>query len=58
MKHYTATPNFSARTFTIRTNGAKYRTVQMSKIEFNEALYFTSGDWISYIKRNEVIILK
>jgi hypothetical protein len=53
-----ATPNHSKRTFTLRDKGNKYRTLQMSKIEFNEALYNTAGDWIDYIKRNECIIIK
>lgn len=54
----TTTPNYSKRTFTIRTKSSKYRTLQMSKIEFNEALYNTPGDWVNYIKRNQVIIVK
>ena len=53
-----ATPNHNKRTFTLRDKGNKYRTLQMSKIEFNEALYNTAGDWIDYIKRNECIIIK
>jgi hypothetical protein len=53
-----ATPNYSKRTFTIRRNNCKYRTVQMSKTEFNEALFNTSHDWYVYLKTNEVIIIK
>ena len=58
MKQYKATPNYSKRTFTIRTKSSKYRTLPMSKIEFNEALFNTSHDWYVYIKTNEVIIIK
>ena len=53
-----ATANHSKRTFTLRHNGNKYRTLQLSKIEFNEALYNTPGDWINYLKANECIIIK
>ena len=28
------TPNYSARTFTIRKNGSKYRNIRLSKEEF------------------------
>ena len=58
MKQYKATPNYSKRTFTIRTINAKYKTLQMSKIEFNDAIYNTSCDWANYIKTNPVIIVK
>ena len=58
MKQYKATPNYSKRTFTIRTKSSKYRTLAMSKIEFNGSLYNTSNDWINYIKTNELIIVK
>jgi hypothetical protein len=53
-----ATANHSKRTFTLRDKGNKYRTLQMSKIEFNEALYNTPGDWINYLKTNECLIIK
>jgi hypothetical protein len=55
---YKATPNYSKRTFTIRTKSSKYRTLQMSKTEFNEALFNTLGDWYAYLKKNQVIIVK
>jgi hypothetical protein len=58
MKQYKATPNYSKRTFTIRTKSSKYRTLPMSKTEFNEALFNTLGDWYAYLKKNEVIIVK
>jgi hypothetical protein len=58
MKQYKAIPNYSKRTFTIRTINAKYRTLAMSKTEFNDSLYNTSSDWVNYIKTNQVIIIK
>ena len=53
-----AKANHSKRTFTLRDKGNMYRTLQMSKIEFNEALYNTSNDWKDYLKRNECLIIK
>ena len=38
------TPNKSQRTFTIRRQGIKFRTLQMSKEEFNSAEYWTGQD--------------
>jgi len=51
----TATPNFSARTFTIRKyiDGelfAKYRTFQMSQEEFDSELMNTENDWRQFLK--------
>jgi hypothetical protein len=40
------TPNHSKQTFTIRVDGSKYRTIRMSKGEFDEALYMTAEDWL------------
>ena len=37
--------NKSKRTFTIRTNGFKYRTVRMNKEEFNNNSNNTANDW-------------
>ena len=47
------TANHSARTFTIRTNAAKYRTFKMDKQEFNSALYWTGQDWQEFLKTSE-----
>lgn len=52
------TSNRSKRTYTIRYGGNKYRTTQMSKAEFEDAMYNTPTDWKDYIKNNECIILK
>ena len=37
--------NHSKRTFTIRTDVAKYRTIRLSKEEFNSCLDNTGQDW-------------
>lgn len=52
------TPNHSARTFTIRESGSKYRTPRLLKFEFEELLHNTEGDWLAYLKSNEVIVIK
>jgi hypothetical protein len=49
----TATPNHSKRTFTIRKNGSKYRTMPMSKEEFEEAEMNTKNDWNWFLRSNE-----
>ena len=52
------TPNKSQRTFTIRRQGIKFRTLQMSKEEFNSAEYWTGQDWSNFIKTDEYYIVK
>ena len=47
------TPNKSQRTFTIRKDGIKFRTLQMSKEEFESADYWTGNDWANFLKTNE-----
>tara|TARA_R110002124_G_scaffold181531_2_gene348936 strand:+ start:197 stop:403 length:207 start_codon:yes stop_codon:yes gene_type:complete len=44
--------NHSKRTFTIRTEGAKYRTLKFTKQEFEENEWNTQGDW-EYFLRTE-----
>jgi len=41
--------NQSARTFTIRTGYAKYRTLPMSKEEFNSCEHNTGNDWQQFL---------
>jgi hypothetical protein len=53
-----ATPNESQRTFTLRilyANGdlAKYRTIRMSKDEFNSCIYNTQNDWLQFLKSDD-----
>ena len=63
MKTITATPNHKNRTFTIRTyiNGKlyfKYRTIQMSKKEFEAELNNTENDWSHFLKSNNYYLVK
>jgi hypothetical protein len=46
-------PNFSARTFTIKTDAANYRTYKMSKNEFNSSLFNTGNDWNQFLKSDD-----
>ena len=50
--------NKSARTYTIRVNGNKYRTLQMSKQEFDSAYYWTDNDWKQFLKTDEYYSIK
>ena len=47
------TPNERNRTFTIRTDGAKYRTLRMSMDDFASAKYWTGNDWSQFLKTDE-----
>lgn len=47
------TPNYSKRTFTIRVEYLKYRTLSMSKIEFNEAMHRTGNDWQEFLRSSD-----
>jgi len=47
------TPNNRSRTFTLRTDGAKYRTLQMSRGEFESAKNWTGNDWSQFLKTDE-----
>lgn len=54
-----ATPNFNKRTFTLRINyetGAKetkYRTVRLSRNEFESCLNNTQNDWFNFLKSDD-----
>ena len=63
MKTITATPNYTNRTFTIRTfvNGKlnnKYRTIKLSKLEFENELNNTENDWSQFLKSNDYFLVK
>lgn len=46
--------NKAKRTFTIRTNYAKYRTLPFTKEEFEQAdLFWTGNDWKQFLKTDE-----
>ena len=44
------TSNKSRRTFTIRKESAKFRTLQMSQNEFDECDNNTNEDWQHFLK--------
>ena len=46
------TSNQSARTFTIRVLGAKYRTVPMSREEFKSCENNTANDWQQFLSNS------
>ena len=52
-REITAKYNYKHRTFTLRTEGNKYRTNQMSFEEFDEALYNTPADWENFLKNSD-----
>ena len=59
----TATPNYSARTFTLRIKYAdgsmiKYRTIQMNKEDFESDLYNTENDWFQFLKSDNYYKVK
>ena len=45
--------NHSKRTFTIRTDVAKYRTIRLSKEEFNSCLNNTGQDWRQFLRSSD-----
>lgn len=52
------TPNKSQRTYTLRKEGVKFRTLQMSREEFDSAEYWTGQDWSNFLKTDEYYIVK
>ena len=44
--------NQSKRTFTIVTESAKFRTLQMSREEFESCEYQTGNDWENFLRTN------
>jgi hypothetical protein len=49
MNSIKVTANQSKRTFTIRTEHAKYRTIQFSQPEFDSMEFNTSNDWQQFL---------
>lgn len=45
--------NKSKRTYTIRTESAKYRTVQMNKQDFESCENNTGNDWSNFLKSDD-----
>ena len=50
--------NKSARTFTIRTSAAIYRTTKMNKEEFTSALNWSGQDWAEFLKTDDYYKIK
>jgi len=47
------TSNKSKRHYTIKLTYAKYRTLPMSKQEFDSAYYWTKKDWDQFLTTND-----
>ena len=45
--------NYSKKTFTIKTDVAKYRTFKMDKAEFKSCLNNTGNDWKQFLKSDD-----
>ena len=45
--------NHSKRTFTIRTELSKYRTIRLSKEEFNSCLNNSGNDWNEFLRSSD-----
>ena len=50
--------NKTKRTYTIVTNGSKYKTYVMSKQEFNDNYYNTGNDWKNFLNNGDYYIIK
>lgn len=45
--------NHGKRTFTIRTESGRYRTLPMNKEEFNSCLHNTGQDWQNFLRYDD-----
>lgn len=45
--------NRSKRTYTIKTESATYRTLQMTKEEYESCYFNTGNDWQNFLKSDE-----
>lgn len=53
------TSNVKERTFRIKTESATYKTIRMTKDEFNDADNWTGQDWQSFLNRTfEYYVIK
>ena len=50
--------NQSKRTFTIVTESAKFRTLQMSREEFESCEYQTGNDWENFLRTDSYYQVK
>lgn len=53
MKNMTVRSNYQKRTFTIRIRGNKYRTLPMTRPEFEDAQYRTEKDWEYFLRTSQ-----
>ena len=63
MKTIKASPNYKNRTFTIITFikdkiNNKYRTIKLSKADFENELNNTENDWKQFLKSNDYYLIK
>ncbi len=49
-KEISVSSNKRDRTFTIKTDAAKYRTTKMSEDEYQSALNYTGNDWQNFLR--------
>ena len=57
-KSIKVTSNKRERTFTITTEAGTFKTLPMSREEFEDAQYNTPGDWIDFIRREECEVIQ
>lgn len=50
--------NESKRHFTIKTDGGTFRTIPMTKREFEESEMNTGNDWVQFLKTDEYYRVK
>tara|TARA_B110000858_G_C17700447_1_gene425645 strand:- start:279 stop:467 length:189 start_codon:yes stop_codon:yes gene_type:complete len=52
------TSNKAKRIFTIRKENSKFRTLEMSKEEFEECEYNTTSDWKDFLRKGSYYEVK
>ena len=59
-REFLVTSNKSKRHYTLADTSTetKYRTLPMSKAEFNSAEYWTGNDWSQFLKTDEYYLVK
>jgi hypothetical protein len=57
-RKFLVSANFSKRSFTIKTESAKYRTYKLSKSEFDSCLSNTGNDWANFLKTDDYFKVK
>jgi hypothetical protein len=49
--------NKTKKTYTVTIDEVTYRTLPLTKEEFEECYYYTYNDWCSYIRNNQLIVV-